>query len=159
MKPDGTSQFSTSAELVQHGPHRSRSGQNGSQSLSHAARVLIVDDDVNTATSLASVLNEDGFEAVAESSGTRALERARSQDFDMLVADVLVPPFDGVRVATAFRNINPASYVFLIASSYEVARPLLIRANLAWDFRILLKPIDPGQMLDVLRNAWNDGTR
>lgn len=138
--------------------HRNRQ-QNGSESMPHTPRILFVSADRTVASEVRAFLLKSGFDAVVAYDGAGALRLARAHRFDMLVADVELSPVDGVRIATAFRNINPASHVFLVTTEYEFARQLLIGANLAWDFRILLKPIELAQLIEVLRGAWSDEAR
>lgn len=134
--------------------HRNRQ-QNGSESTPHTPRILFVSEDKNVASEQAGFLLKSGLDAMVAYDGAGALKLAHAHQFDMLVTDVELSPVDGVRIATAFRNINPALQVFLVASEYEFARQLLIDANLAWDFRILLKPLEPKRLLEVLRSASN----
>lgn len=121
----------------------------------YSPRVLFVSEDKNAASELGAFLLKNGFDAVIACDGPGALKLARASHFDILVTDVEMSPVDGVRIASAFRNINPASHIFLRGSSNEVAQPLLVCANLAWDFRLLLKPVDPTQLVHALRRAWN----
>lgn len=130
--------------------------RNGRRHIPVSPRVLVVSEDGNLGTSVATYLAANGLEAVPAADGREALKLARERDFDVLVTDVDVQPLDGVRTATAFRNINPVSQVFLVTREYEIARQMLIGANLAWDFRILLKPIDPPQLVKLLRGTWNE---
>ena len=134
-------------------PHRQY--RDRSHFVSRTPRVLVVDNDEETATGLAMILSSSGFDAVAAFEGTSARRLASVQHFDILVTEILTLPIDGVRIATGFRNINPASHIFLLTETYEIAQQLLTDANLAWDFRILLKPIDPAQVIKALRSAWN----
>lgn len=122
--------------------------------MSRTPRVLVVDDSESIATSLTSILNKNEFQAVAAFSSADALKLAQAKPFDILLTDVMMAPLNGVQTGIAFRNINPASHVFLITGTYEVARQLLVKANLAWDFHILQKPIHPEELLEVLRSAW-----
>ena len=96
-----------------------------------------------------------GFDAVIACDGVGALKLAGVRRFDMLVTDLELATLDGVRIATAFRNINPASQVFLVTNEYEAARRRMLEVNLAWDFRIWLKPIEPQQIVEVLRRTWS----
>jgi DNA-binding NtrC family response regulator len=121
--------------------------------MSFTPRVLVVDDDEAVATSLTLILNKFGFEAVAAFSGTSAIELAHRAHFDMLVTNFVMSPVDGVRTAIVFRNINPASQIFLITGTPEAAREQMTSANAEWDFRIFAKPIDPAQLVAALRSA------
>jgi len=124
--------------------------------MSWAPRVLVVDDEQTFATNLASILNNNGFEAVPAFSGPEALKFANRRPFDVLLTDAVMSPIDGVRTAIAFRNINPSSHVFIFSEKNEVAQQLLIRATLAWDFPILPKPIDPAILIETLRSMDSD---
>lgn len=150
--------FSTSTPLPHPRAQRYRQ-ENRTQSMTCNPHVLFVSEDEKTASHLGTFLSKSGFDAVVACDGVGALKLAGAYRFDMLVTDVEMSPVDGVRVATAFRNINPASQVFLVTSDYEGARQLLIDANLAWDFRILLKPIEPQQLVEALHRTWSHEAR
>lgn len=124
--------------------------------MSWAPRVLVVDDEQTLATNLAFILRNNGFEAVPAFSGPEALKFANSRPFDVLLTDAVMSPIDGVRTAIAFRNINPSSRVYILSDKNDVAQQLLLRANLAWDFPILPKPIDTARLIETLRTMDSD---
>jgi CheY-like chemotaxis protein len=65
-----------------------------------APRVLVVDDEDAVLLTIQGVLELDGYDAVATSSGLRALELIRLQPFDMLLTDLRLSDLDGAaRVA------------------------------------------------------------
>jgi CheY-like chemotaxis protein len=116
-------------------------------------RVLVVDDDHTIAITLAMILNTTGFEAVATFSGPQALELARGSRFDMLVTDVMMAPLNGIQTAIAFRDIYPASHVFLFTGTAEAAELMLDASQAGYDFRLFSKPIHPAQIIDALQAA------
>src|SRR4051812_8580448 len=116
-------------------------------------RVLVVDDEQIVATTLAMVLNSNGFEAVAAFSGREALALAHTSRFDFLVTDVMMVPMNGVQIAIAFRNANPASHVFLFTGAEDMARLMLATANAGYDFQLFSKPLDPMELIRALREA------
>ena len=118
-------------------------------------RILFVSEDKRMANDMGAFLLKSGFDAVIACDGVGALKLAGVRRFDMLVTDLELATLDGVRIATAFRNINPASQVFLVTNEYEAARRRMLEVNLAWDFRIWLKPIEPQQIVEVLRRTWS----
>ena len=117
-------------------------------------RVLVVDDDHVIATTLSMILNSSGFSAVAAFSGPEALRHAHSSHFDILITDVMMEPIDGVRLAIAFRNINPASHIFLFTGTSEAAQIMLAAASAGYDFRLFSKPLNPAHIIDSLRSLW-----
>lgn len=114
-------------------------------------RVLVVDDDRAIATTLAMILNKNGFEAVAAFSGSQALSLAHESRFDLLLTDVMMAPINGVQTAIAFRNLNPASHIFLFSGTTDAADLLLGATNAGYDFKFFLKPIHPAKIISELR--------
>ena len=55
------------------------------------AHLLIVDDDANTLASLARAFRLAGHEATVCDNAARALELVKSQPFDMMLSDVVMP--------------------------------------------------------------------
>ncbi len=60
------------------------------------ANILIVDDEANTLASLARAFRLAGHEAVVCDNAARALELARTQPFDLILSDVVMPRRDGL---------------------------------------------------------------
>jgi two-component system alkaline phosphatase synthesis response regulator PhoP len=73
----------------------------GSDSMS--TRVLIVEDEAPIRELLRLHLSLAGFDVTEDGDGTRALALARSQPFDLIVLDVMLPGIDGVTVCRAVR--------------------------------------------------------
>jgi len=70
--------------------------------------ILVVDDDLRTLKLVGLVLNQEGYDVVAADSGEEALEKARAQDPDLIVLDVLMPGLNGYEVAQQLRA-DPAT--------------------------------------------------
>ena len=60
------------------------------------ANILIVDDEANTLASLSRAFRLAGHEAVVCDNAERALELARTQPFDLILSDVVMPRRDGL---------------------------------------------------------------
>src|SRR5947199_8194234 len=59
-------------------------------------RVLVVDDEPGLRQSLGLLLADAGYDVAAEGNGTRALERALAEAFDLVLCDVRMPEMDGL---------------------------------------------------------------
>jgi two-component system, OmpR family, response regulator len=66
-------------------------------------RVLLVDDEVALAATLASGLSGLGFDVEVAHDGRTGLERATAGSFDVVVLDVMLPVLDGHEVCRALR--------------------------------------------------------
>ena len=78
-------------------------------------RVLIVDDNVDSADSLAMVLNFDGHETQRVYTARDALERTQSFRPDIVLLDIGLPEIDGYEVARRLRAIPGLEGVRLVA--------------------------------------------
>jgi CheY-like chemotaxis protein len=71
-------------------------------------RFLVVDDDRSTVRAMATLLEQDGHEVVAMTSGKEALEALRSGSaFDAVVTDFQMPGVDGGTVTRQARKSLP----------------------------------------------------
>ena len=114
-------------------------------------RVLVVDDEEIIATSLADILNQRGFSAVAAFSGIEAIERAKYAPFDVLVSDLVMPIMGGIELSLEICRIIPDCRVILFSGN-AVAIHLLAKAHQnGHDFEIHQKPLHPSVLVDRLR--------
>ncbi|HEX3743233.1 MAG TPA: response regulator [Bryobacteraceae bacterium] len=70
------------------------------------AHLLIVDDDASTLGSLARAFRLAGHEATVCDNANRALELVKSQPFDMMLSDVVMPCKDGFTLLEELRNLG-----------------------------------------------------
>ena len=69
-----------------------------------ASRVLVVEDEPNIRELVCLHLRHEGYACDAEADGSRALERAGTERYDLLVLDVMLPGLDGLSLCRAIRN-------------------------------------------------------
>jgi DNA-binding response OmpR family regulator len=85
-------------------------------------QLLVVDDEPNIIELIRMNLSKSGFTIVPAFSGQEALEKIASQDFDMVLLDIMLPDFDGIEVLRQLRtNIHTADLpvIMLTARSEE----------------------------------------
>jgi two-component system OmpR family response regulator len=66
-------------------------------------RILVIEDDVETAAYLAEGLKEEGHNISCAHNGRDGLFLAASEDFDLAIVDRMLPEMDGLAVVTALR--------------------------------------------------------
>lgn len=123
-------------------------------------RLLVVDDDVLVARTLARLLSGHHVDVV--SSGRAALERLTSSGYrvDLVLCDLMMPDMTGMDVYEAVEATLPAlaeRFVFVSGGGVtERSRRFLER----YADRVLRKPIDSRQLCDVLeRTTRRESTR
>jgi two-component system OmpR family response regulator len=80
-------------------------------------RLLLIEDDVEFATSLASRLCESGYAVEHCADGRRGLAAALSQDFDALIVDRMLPGIDGLTLVKSVRQQKSTPVIYLTTMS------------------------------------------
>jgi two-component system response regulator HydG len=70
-------------------------------------RILVVDDELQMAETVADGLADRGYDARAVASSEEALARLRAEPFDALVTDLRMPKVDGLALLAAARALAP----------------------------------------------------
>jgi len=79
-------------------------------------RVLVVEDDLQTANYVRDGLVTAGFEVDVADDGAEGLERARRGPFDVLVIDRMLPGLDGLSLVTALRRDDVQTPVLFLTA-------------------------------------------
>jgi DNA-binding response OmpR family regulator len=83
------------------------------------ADILVVEDDAKTAELVALYLSHAGHRVSTERSGSRALDRLRTESFDLLVLDIMLPGISGLQIARQVRESASTPIIFLTARTIE----------------------------------------
>ena len=114
-------------------------------------KVMVVDDELVIADSLAMILNQSGFEARAVYSGEKALEEAPTFKPDMLISDVIMADLNGIDAAIRIRALLPRIKILLFSGQAATADLLEKARARGYEFEILAKPVHPHDLLTKLR--------
>jgi DNA-binding response OmpR family regulator len=116
-----------------------------------AARILVVDDDRDAATTLAQVLTLHGYSAVATVTDPRAVRALhRANDYDLILLDLHMPSMDGFEVMEGLREFERDGYLPVLAITGEPGHRMRALKLGAKDF--LRKPVDLEELLLRVRN-------
>src|SRR4051794_11022054 len=88
-------------------------------------RILVVDDEQPVQQLLDRTLTSEGYEVVAALDGEQALERIKSQSFDLVMLDVMLPKLDGFEVCRRVRSESSVPIIMLTAKAEEGADRVL----------------------------------
>ena len=115
------------------------------------AHLLIVDDDPNTLASLARAFRLAGHEATVCDNAARALELAKSQAFDMMLSDVVMPGKDGIALLEDLRALGIALPVVMISGQANIE--MAVRATRLGALDFLEKPLSTDKLLLTVDNV------
>ncbi|WP_420347362.1 winged helix-turn-helix domain-containing protein [Pelagibius sp.] len=79
-------------------------------------RVLIVEDDKETAGYIAKGLREAGYTAEIAADGKEGLLRAASEDFDLAIVDRMLPQVDGLAVVETLRGTGSTLPILFLSA-------------------------------------------
>jgi len=108
------------------------------------SRILIIEDEVSIAELEKDYLELSGFEVAMETDGKIGLERALSEDFDLLVLDLMLPGMDGFEICRRFREKKNTPIIMISAKKEDIdkIRGLGLGAD---DY--MTKPFSPSEMV------------
>ncbi|HZC22113.1 MAG TPA: sigma-54 dependent transcriptional regulator, partial [Candidatus Binatia bacterium] len=115
------------------------------------ANLLIVDDEANTLASLSRAFRLAGHEATVCDNANRALELAKSQKFDLILSDVVMPGKDGLALLEELKQQGVAAPVVMMSGQAHIEMAVKATRLGALDF--LEKPISTDKLLLTVKNA------
>jgi two-component system OmpR family response regulator len=108
-------------------------------------KVLVVEDDRETAGQMAACLAEGGYAVDLAVDGNDALERGRSGDYAVITVDRLLPGLDGLEVVQRLRTTGVTTPALIISALGEVDDR--VRGLRAGGDDYLVKPFALAEML------------
>ena len=127
----------------------------GSTSPKPLSRVLIVDDDPMVHQLLRGRLQQDGFEVFSATDGIEGLALAREARPSAILLDLHLPRLDGWGVLARLKSEPQLAVIPVIIVSVEEERARGFSFG-ACDY--LIKPIEPDQLVGVVRRSIKPGT-
>ena len=112
------------------------------------SRILLVDDDPGVLDVVAFMLRRDGFDVDEERDGTAALDKARTDAFDIVILDIMLPGMSGTDVCRALRAESDVPILMLTARDAEIDRVLGLELG-ADDY--VTKPFSTAELLSRVR--------
>ncbi len=102
-------------------------------------RVLVVDDEAPIRTLLRTFLEPRGYTVQAVDSGKKVLETLQSEEFDLVLLDIMMPDSDGIETAALIREQYESLPVFMMTAYATVDRAVEAMKHGATEF--LIKPL------------------
>jgi CheY-like chemotaxis protein len=113
-------------------------------------RVVIVEDNLETAESMRLLLDLAGYEVRVAYNGPDGVRTAEEWSPDVVLCDIGLPGLDGYGVAVALREHSETSKARLIAITAYGSDEARRRSREAGFELHFVKPIDPDVLLELL---------
>src|SRR5215469_7007685 len=114
-------------------------------------KLLIVEDDSAVRTTMATVLELEGYSVEAVSSTGEALERLRAQPYPIVISDIYLDERTGIDILRTARSQNPDCAVILMSGRGSMET--VMAATEGGAFEYLAKPFEMAQMIDTIKRA------
>lgn len=119
-------------------------------------KILLIDDDVELSTMLKTYLDQEGFETTVFNLGTLGIDAAISENFDLVILDVMLPDINGISGLSKIRSQSTIPVIMLTARGDDIDRIVGLEMG-ADDY--LPKPCVPRELAAriraILRRASN----
>ncbi len=112
------------------------------------AKILIVDDEVTTTTTLQGFLQKKGYKVATEQDPEVAVSMVREQEFDLLISDYRMPKMNGLELIERVREIDPVISIIMISAYGKIETAVKIIKSGASEY--LTKPIDLNELLMLI---------
>lgn len=82
-------------------------------------KILIVEDDRSLQNALVEILAKEGYETISAFDGEEGLEKARSENPDLIMLDIILPKKDGYEVLGEIKKSPQKDIPVLILTNLE----------------------------------------
>ena len=107
-------------------------------------RILLIEDEKGIANIERDYLELEGFEVTIENNGKSGLQRAESENFDLIVLDLMLPDIDGYEICRRLRKTTDIPILMVTARIEKIDK--LRGLGLGADDYIT-KPFDPAELV------------
>jgi two-component system CheB/CheR fusion protein len=120
---------------------------------SPAKRILLIEDERDSAESLKEYLELFGHTVIVANSGPEGLERATAEPPDVVVCDIGMPTMNGHIVCAELKKLPALAHTVVIALSGHAQEPEACEPDEGGFDHYLLKPVDPSRLAELVRQV------
>lgn len=91
---------------------------------SNGYKIIAVDDEMGIVDSLSIFLKRSGYDFTGVTDPMDAIEKVKSEHFDMMILDFIMSPIHGDKVVEEIRKFNKDLYILLLTGHKDLAPPL-----------------------------------
>jgi len=119
-------------------------------------KILIVDDSAMLRDMLMYALNEGGYEdVVSATNGVEGLEKAKRDQYDLIISDVNMPEMNGLDMIKEVRKLPNYTKTPILVLTTERSEEMKQKGKQAGATGWIVKPFVPDQLLKVVNIVLN----
>ncbi len=116
-------------------------------------KILWADDEIEMLKPHILFLKEKGYEVTSVNNGDDAVEEARSNLYDLIMLDEMMPGKDGLTALSEIRDFNPSVPIVMVTKNEEEQLMEDAIGKKITDY--LTKPVNPSQILLTLKKIFD----
>lgn len=107
-------------------------------------RILIIEDDISIAELERDYLEINGFQVEMENSGDKGVTKAKGENYDLIILDLMLPKMDGFEICRQIRSVKNTPILMVSAKKEDIdkIRGLGLGAD---DY--MTKPFSPSELV------------
>ena len=117
--------------------------------------ILIVDDSRTVVAAFTKVLTQAGFKTISAVNGTEGVAKAKLEQPDLILMDVVMPGLNGFQATRQIRKAEETSHIPIIIVSGEQQATEQFWGKRVGANAFLTKPVDRGQFFGTIFETLN----
>ncbi len=118
---------------------------------SRASHILLADDDPQIRKLFGTILAQEGYQVTTVERGEAALDKVRSEVFDLVLADLAMTPVGGLEILEATKRASPETLVVIVTGQPSVESSVAALKKGAHDY--ILKPVSREELVSLVGKA------
>ncbi len=114
-------------------------------------KILVVDDEPYISELLSRWLTVEGYSCMTANSGETALEKIKTEPFDLVISDIMMPGMSGIELLTTIRTSHPDLAVIMVTAVDDRKTAIMTLEIGAYGY--VIKPFDRNEILINVVNA------
>lgn len=114
-------------------------------------RVLVVEDDPAVSHMIDKILRLEGYGTKVVTDGRTVLDSLRSNAYDIVVLDVMLPGMDGITIMKEIRDDPATAHIPVVIVSAKADDATTWAGWRAGCNYYMTKPFDPDELLEILK--------
>jgi CheY-like chemotaxis protein len=116
------------------------------------AKILIIDDDIDTTNLMESIIKTKGHQTVSVNNSMSAVEVANSTNPDLILMDIMMPGINGIQLCKMFQSIPDLKHipVIIVSALNDIGSKKDAFKAGAKDF--ITKPLQPTELHQKITN-------
>jgi len=117
------------------------------------AKILAVDDSASMRQMVSFTLKGAGFDVTEANDGVEALNKAKSDKYDLVISDVNMPNMDGLTLVGELRKLGDFKFIPILLLTTESSGDKKKEGKAAGATGWIVKPFNPDQLLKTVNKV------